>query len=100
MKLKPEEMTLEFSRQVEEDDVWKVEELMTFLQKEVESWACTVNMTKSAKERTQKEREKETHGAWEMRTKRHNTMTASKLYTLNQMDRQFCFFCEKYDHKS
>lgn len=100
MKLIPEEMTLEFRGQVEEDDVWKVDELMTFIQKEVKSQERTVNQTRSAKERTSKEREKETHGAWEMRTKRHNTMTASKLYTLNQMDRQFCFFCEKYDHKS
>ena len=83
MKLIPEEMTLELSQQVEEEDVWKVEELMTFLQKEVESRARTVNMTKSAKERMPKEREKETCAAWEMRTKQHNTMTASVLYTSN-----------------
>ena len=99
MKLTPEEMTLEFSRQKDEDDVWKVEERMNFIQKEVDSRERTANMTKSAKERTSKEREKETHSAWEMCTKRSNMMTASALYASNQ-DRQFCFFCEKYDHMS
>ena len=46
MKLTPEEMTLEFSRQKDEDDVWKVEELMNFIQKEVDSRERTANMTK------------------------------------------------------
>lgn len=57
-KLIPEEMTLEFSRQVEKDHFWKVEELMSFIQKEVDSQEHTATMTKSAKERTSKEREK------------------------------------------
>ncbi len=48
MKLTPEEMTLEFSRQKDEDDVWKVEELMNFIQKEVDSRERTANMTKRA----------------------------------------------------
>lgn len=68
MKLIPEEMTLELSRQVEEDDVWKVEELMSFIQKEVDSRKRTANMTKSPKDRTSKEREEESHGAWEKDT--------------------------------
>ena len=46
MKLTPEEMTLEFSRQKDEDDVWKVEERMNFIQKEVDSRERTANMTK------------------------------------------------------
>ena len=100
MKLIPEEITLDFSKQVEEDDVWKVEELMSFIQKEVDSRERTANMSKSGKERTSAEREKETPGAWEMRTRRHNTMTTSTLYAANQMDRQYCFFCEKNNHQS
>jgi hypothetical protein len=100
MKLIPEEITLDFSKQVEEDDVWKVEELMSFIQKEVDSRERTANMSESGKERTSAEREKETPGAWEMRTRRHNTMTTSTLYAANQMDRQYCFFCEKNNHQS
>lgn len=37
MELIPEEMTLEFRRQKDEDGVWKVEELVNFIRKEVDS---------------------------------------------------------------
>lgn len=72
---------------------------MHFIHKEVDSRERTSNLTQRAKERTGKEREKETHSAWEMRVKRPNMMTASALYASNQ-DRQMCFFCEKSDHIS
>lgn len=72
---------------------------MNFIHKEVDSRKCTSNLTQRAKERTRKEREKETHSAWEMRVKRPNMMTASTLYASNQ-DRRMCFFCEKSYHMS
>ncbi len=55
-------------RQVEEGDVWRVAALMSFIEREVDSGECTANMTKSTKERTSKELEKEAPEAWEVCT--------------------------------
>ncbi|KAJ8015815.1 hypothetical protein DPEC_G00000270 [Dallia pectoralis] len=46
MKLIPEELTLDYSRHKDEDLEWNVEELMRFIQKEVESRERTDSMTK------------------------------------------------------
>lgn len=80
--------------------IWKVVELMNFIQREVDSRERTANMTKSIKENTSKEHEKEKYRACEMHTKGQRMMTASALYSSSQVDRQVGLFCEKKYHLS
>ena len=104
MKLIPEDITLAYSREKDDTEL-SVKDLMTFLQREVESRERTANITRMEsvpKEVTQKRYAKPwEHKPWEHKERREPPLSSTAaLHTVSQRDGMSCIFCDKHDHKS
>lgn len=92
MKMMPEEIALEFRRQLKEDEVLSVTKLMDFLPKEVESRERPVNLSQrqsSATALRQRDREKRNF------EKRKNYIPTSASFHVGAREDSHCLFCNK-----
>ena len=102
MKMIPDDIALEYSRQRGSDDEWKVDEIVKFLQKEVQSRERTLQMTMSHHQKEQKPESK----PWKHSTSSNDTkmnrpsmQSAAALHTASQKTHN-CLFCDSAEHKS
>ncbi|CAI5682672.1 unnamed protein product [Oreochromis niloticus] len=98
LKMIPDDIALEYSRQRNGDEEWKVSEMVTFLQKEVQSRERALQMTKSYNpQKTENKLYKPPFS--DVRFKRPSIQATAALYTASQKQNT-CIFCECEDHKS
>lgn len=95
----PEDIALDYSHQRGVDDEWKVSEIVSFLQKEVQSRGRALQMTRSCNQQKESKAWNKSRSSNDMKTKRPNMPSAALLYTASQKE-QNCLFCDSADHKS
>ena len=106
MKMIPDDIALEYSRQRGSDDEWKVDEIVKFLQKEVQSRERALQMTSSYTQKEQKPESKpwkQSCSYKDTKMNRPNMQSAAALHTTSQEradNVQNCVFCGNTDHKS
>ncbi|XP_064792902.1 uncharacterized protein LOC135513859 [Oncorhynchus masou masou] len=100
LQMIPEDIALDYSRQRGEDDEWKVSEIISFLQKEVQSRERALQMTRSYNQQKESKPWNKSCFFNEMKTKRPNMPSAAALHTASQKEQQTCLFCDSADHKS
>lgn len=101
MKMIPDDIALEYSCQRGSDDERKVDEIVRFLQKEVQSRERALQMTTSYTQKEQKPENK----SWRQSTfneakwNRSNMQSTAALHTASQKTYN-CLFCDSAEHKS
>ena len=102
MKMIPDDIALEYSRQRGSDDEWKVAEIVKFLQKEVQSRERALQMTSSYTQKEQKPESKpwKSCSAKDTKWNRPSMQSAAALHTASQEKTHNCLFCDSAEHKS
>ena len=114
MKMIPEEIALAFTRQTggddeegeETDNAFSVKNLMSFVQKEVESRERTANLVQRAQDPPERELNRER--SWEKRTEKrkaysgasYSGASSTAAFHASFRDDSRCVFCNGNDHKS
>lgn len=102
MKMIPDDIVLEYSRQRGHVDEWKVDEIVKFLQKEVQSRERALQMTTSYTQKEQKPESKpwkQSCSFSDTNMNRPSMQSAAALHTASQKTHN-CLFCDRAEHKS
>lgn len=101
LQMIPDDIALEYSRQRGVDDDWKVAEIVTFLQKEVQSRERALQMTNSYRTEHKAENKpwKQSRSFNEVKMKGPSMQSAAALHTASQKTHK-CLYCDSAEHKS